>query len=141
MKRQTLLSFMTFVTAQWIPATSSIEIGVQYNMTEYWKMPALFQYESIEDCLRSNPAGVFCVVKSVVKPDERSSIWRTIEEYSQYPFQHQHSILTRGVCLEQCEELVKTLSDQQRAQFLQPKFDIKYKVNNVTISPLITINH
>ncbi|XP_058835520.1 nose resistant to fluoxetine protein 6-like [Topomyia yanbarensis] len=127
MKSTTLLSLVTFVTVQWFPVTSGFGFGVQFNMSEYWQMPALFQYESIEGCLRSNPAGVFCVVKSVVKPDDRSLIWRTIEKYSQYPYQYQHSVLTRGICLEQCEELVKTLTDRQRVQFLQAKFDVEYR--------------
>ncbi|XP_058828420.1 uncharacterized protein LOC131688249, partial [Topomyia yanbarensis] len=127
MKRQTLVSFVTFVVVQWFTVTSGFEIDVQFNMREYWKMPELFQYESIEACFRSNPAGVFCVVKSVVKPDGRSLIWRTIEKYSRYSFQHQHSVLTRGICLEQCEELVRMLSDQEKTQFLQPKFDVPYK--------------
>lgn len=42
-------------------------------------MPALSEYENFESCLRSNPAAVFCVVKSVVKPDEQSAIWKSIQ--------------------------------------------------------------
>ncbi|XP_062704996.1 nose resistant to fluoxetine protein 6 [Aedes albopictus] len=98
-----------------------------YNMTEYWKMPALFQYDSIESCLRSNPEGIFCVVKSVVKPDERSEIWAAIKKYSKYPYQYRHDVLTRGVCLGQCEELVKALSERDRVHYLQPKFDIDFR--------------
>ncbi|XP_021697289.1 nose resistant to fluoxetine protein 6 [Aedes aegypti] len=98
-----------------------------YNMTEYWKMPALYQYDSIESCLRSHPDGVFCVVKSVVKPDDRSEIWRTIKKYSKYPYQYQHDVLTRGVCIGLCEELVKTFDDRERAQYLQSKFDINFR--------------
>ncbi|XP_053686957.1 nose resistant to fluoxetine protein 6-like [Sabethes cyaneus] len=96
-------------------------------MSEYWQMPPLFMYESFEGCLRSNPEGVFCIVKSVLKPNNHSSLWRTVEKYSKYPYQYQHSVLTRGICLQQCEDLVKALSGQQREQFLQPKFDVNYK--------------
>ncbi|XP_055533120.1 nose resistant to fluoxetine protein 6-like [Wyeomyia smithii] len=121
-------STVIFITIfQWLLRVEAFEFRIQFNMSEYWQMPPLFQYESFEGCLRSNPDGVFCVVKSAVKPNGRSSLWRTIEKYSKYPYQYQHSVLTRGICLEQCEKLVKALSDKQRVQFLQPKFDVNFK--------------
>ncbi|XP_058456880.1 uncharacterized protein LOC131434243 [Malaya genurostris] len=127
MEGPTLLSMVISVTVLWFPVASGFEFAVHFNMSEYWQMPALFQYESIEGCLRFNPAGVFCIVKSVVKPDGRSQVWNAIEKYSQYPYQYQHSVLTRGICMRQCEELVETLSDSQKALFFQPKFDVEYK--------------
>uniref|UniRef100_A0A1Q3FMG8 Acyltransferase 3 domain-containing protein n=2 Tax=Culex tarsalis TaxID=7177 RepID=A0A1Q3FMG8_CULTA len=101
---------------------------VDYNMSEYYQMPPLFQYESIDKCLRSDPEGAFCIVKSVVKPDESSPVWRSIQKYSKYAYQYQHDVLTRGVCVEACQKLVENLRDQQRVQqFQQPKFDVDFK--------------
>ncbi|XP_055629968.1 nose resistant to fluoxetine protein 6-like [Toxorhynchites rutilus septentrionalis] len=117
----------------WPPLmVNGFDLLVHYNMSEYWQMPALFEYESFESCLRSNPDGIFCVVKSVVKADHRSQIWRTIEKYSRYPYQYHHNVLTRGICLERCEEVVNALSEQQRLRFLEPKFpvDFKYIIND-----------
>ncbi|EDS32001.1 conserved hypothetical protein [Culex quinquefasciatus] len=48
-------------------------------------------------------------------------------KYSKYEHQYRHDILARGICIEQCEQLVGNLSDKQREQFLQPKFDIQFK--------------
>ncbi|XP_062550043.1 nose resistant to fluoxetine protein 6-like [Armigeres subalbatus] len=112
------------ITQLWSPVRGFF---VDYNMTEYWKMPALFQYESIESCLRSSPDGLFCVVKSVVKSDERSDTWRSIKKYSKYPYQFQHAVLTRGICVDQCEQLVKSFTEQQQRQYLQPKTDVDFR--------------
>ncbi|XP_065086709.1 uncharacterized protein LOC135708531 [Ochlerotatus camptorhynchus] len=123
---------LALVIVQCLPTTIRAFGIVDYNMTEYWQMPALFQYENFESCLRSKPDGVFCIVKSVVKSDDRSEIWRAVKKYSKYPYQYHHEVLTRGICLKQCEELVNEFGEQQRARLLQSKFsvDFRYIIND-----------
>ncbi|XP_055608978.1 O-acyltransferase like protein-like [Uranotaenia lowii] len=117
---------------------SSLDIPARYNMSEYWLMPALYQYESIEDCLRparkpsdpiqsGAPQRLFCVVKSVVKPDERSQKWRLIQQYSRHAFQYHHDVLTRGICLDRCKEEIEMLTSKQQQLYLQPKFNISHR--------------
>ncbi|XP_039452293.1 nose resistant to fluoxetine protein 6-like [Culex pipiens pallens] len=115
---------LALVTNQHLPVANGWSL-VDYNMSEYHQMPPLFQYESIDKCLRSDPEGAFCIVKSVVKPDENSPLWRSIQKYSKYAYQYQHDVLTRGVCVEACRKLVENLRDQQR--FWQPEFDVEFK--------------
>ncbi|XP_053686958.1 O-acyltransferase like protein-like [Sabethes cyaneus] len=50
-----------------------------HDMSEYRRMPKLYQYDSYENCMQSKPAATFCVVKTVVKPDNKSEIWEIIE--------------------------------------------------------------
>ncbi|ETN62656.1 hypothetical protein AND_005646 [Anopheles darlingi] len=47
--------------------------------SEYWQMPQLQVYDSMENCLHNRPTGVFCVTKVAIKPDSRSTVWRLIK--------------------------------------------------------------
>ncbi|XP_058832018.1 O-acyltransferase like protein-like [Topomyia yanbarensis] len=101
-------------------------------------MPVLHQYDSFESCMRSKPLARFCVVKTVVKPNNQSEIWRIIEKYSKYSYQYRHSVLTRGVCVESCEKLVSEMSVAQRELYYQKKFDVNFKyITNDWLLPSI----
>ncbi|XP_055629970.1 nose resistant to fluoxetine protein 6-like [Toxorhynchites rutilus septentrionalis] len=99
----------------------------QYNMSEYWQMPPLYQYDNMDVCLRSKSSAAFCVVKTLVKPDNRSELWGIIQRYSKYAFQYNHALLTRGVCLEDCMALTNSMDTHQKELYYQRKFDINYK--------------
>uniref|UniRef100_A0A182PVM7 Acyltransferase 3 domain-containing protein n=1 Tax=Anopheles epiroticus TaxID=199890 RepID=A0A182PVM7_9DIPT len=91
--------------------------------SEYWKMPQLQVYDSIEQCLHNKPDGVFCIAKVVIKPNSRSEVWRLIKKYSKYTFQYNHDVLTRGVCLERCNSVLQQLG-QVADRYYEPKFNV-----------------
>uniref|UniRef100_A0A182FHE2 Acyltransferase 3 domain-containing protein n=1 Tax=Anopheles albimanus TaxID=7167 RepID=A0A182FHE2_ANOAL len=97
-----------------------------YNQSEYWQMPQLQVYDSMESCLHNRPAGVFCVTKVAIKPDSRSTVWRLIKKYSKYTFQYNHDVLTRGVCVDECAREVGQLvaSGVTVDRYYEPRFNI-----------------
>ncbi|XP_058053697.1 nose resistant to fluoxetine protein 6-like [Anopheles bellator] len=97
-----------------------------YNKSEYWQMPQLHLYDSMEHCLHNKPNGVFCVTKVAIKPDARSSVWRLIKKYSKYTFQYNHDVLTRGVCVEKCSGVIDELvaSGTPADRYYVPKFNM-----------------
>ncbi|XP_058065938.1 O-acyltransferase like protein-like [Anopheles bellator] len=81
-------------------------------------MPPLFYYENVTDCFaRYSASGLYCVVKTVIKPTPGSDLWRTIEKYSQLASYHDHALLDRGLCVDACGALVKQL-EPSIVQFL-----------------------
>ncbi|XP_055533129.1 O-acyltransferase like protein-like [Wyeomyia smithii] len=120
------------------PAVTNAD-SLYHDMSEYRRMPALIQYESYEKCMESKPSATFCVVKTVVKPDNTSDVWRIIEKYSKHLYQYRHSVLTRGVCVENCEKLVSDLNESQRKQFNQKEFDVDFQyITNDWLLPNIS---
>ncbi|XP_052893011.1 nose resistant to fluoxetine protein 6-like [Anopheles moucheti] len=106
-----------------VAAVDAFDVLLGYNKSEYWSIPQLHLYDSIEQCLHNKPGGVFCIAKVVIKPDSRSEIWRLIKKYSKYTFQYNHDVLTRGVCLEQCSRVLEKLGSAAD-KFYEPKFNI-----------------
>ncbi|XP_052862299.1 nose resistant to fluoxetine protein 6-like isoform X2 [Anopheles cruzii] len=111
------------------PASASVQVFdvlFGYNKSEYWQMPQLHLYDSMEHCLHNKPQGVFCVAKVAIKPDARSAVWRLIKKYSKYTFQYNHDVLTRGVCMEKCSGVIDGLvaSGTPAERYYEPKFNI-----------------
>uniref|UniRef100_A0A4Y0BMA1 Acyl_transf_3 domain-containing protein n=1 Tax=Anopheles funestus TaxID=62324 RepID=A0A4Y0BMA1_ANOFN len=119
-----LRSVILLVYVAWhIAAVDAFDVLFGYNKSEYWNIPQLQVYDSIEQCLHNKPAGVFCIAKVLIKPDSRSEIWRLIKKYSKYTFQYNHDVLTRGVCLEQCSRVLETLGSMAD-RYYEPKFNV-----------------
>ncbi|XP_049293323.1 uncharacterized protein LOC125769002 isoform X1 [Anopheles funestus] len=59
--------------------------GEFIEMSQYHRMPKLWQMDDYDECLQSSgpnePAGVYCTSAVVLKPDNRSELWRLIEVY------------------------------------------------------------
>ncbi|XP_035793617.1 regulator of hypoxia-inducible factor 1-like [Anopheles albimanus] len=76
---------------------------------DYEMMPPLYLYENVTDCFERHSASLYCVVKTVIKPNPRSALWNTIKSYSKRPSFHEHSLLDRGLCVDACAALVEGL--------------------------------
>ncbi|XP_058123498.1 uncharacterized protein LOC131294658 [Anopheles ziemanni] len=108
---------------------------------EYHRMPPLFHYESVTDCFERYSTSLYCVVKTVVQPNQSSEIWRTIEKISKLPSYHEHSLLDRGLCVDSCIRLVDGLGPET-ASFLatdpitvNPYYQQRYgKVLNICVN-------
>ncbi|XP_055604206.1 O-acyltransferase like protein-like, partial [Uranotaenia lowii] len=122
-KRHTA-AFLFVLTIAWIPVGKCSNFYFQYNMTEYYQMPPLHQFENYDHCLRSQPGATYCTVKSIIRPNEQSELWKIIEKYSQYQYQYDHNVLLRGVCVPECEKLISSMNGDQLEQFNQKKFNI-----------------
>ncbi|XP_050091905.1 uncharacterized protein LOC126575316 [Anopheles aquasalis] len=76
---------------------------------DYETMPPLYLYEDVTDCFERHSASLYCVVKTVIRPNPQSALWNTIERYSKRPSFHEHSLLDRGLCVDDCAALVEGL--------------------------------
>uniref|UniRef100_A0A182R4K0 Acyltransferase 3 domain-containing protein n=1 Tax=Anopheles funestus TaxID=62324 RepID=A0A182R4K0_ANOFN len=97
-------------------------------------MPKLWQMDDYDECLQSSgpnePAGVYCTSAVVLKPDNRSELWRLIEEFSSdYKRHYNHQVLKWGVCVKKCQKAIENLSPQARKGLTVEKFpiDVRYK--------------
>ncbi|KFB44409.1 AGAP005145-PA-like protein [Anopheles sinensis] len=108
--------------------------GELLELSEYWRMPRVFQYDDYDICLNDNPSvpSVYCVVKAVIRPDNTSDVWRIIEQASDNWKVHvNHAHLDRGFCVRNCERRLVDLSASDRlngSELLVPKFktNIRY---------------
>uniref|UniRef100_A0A182JDV2 Acyltransferase 3 domain-containing protein n=1 Tax=Anopheles atroparvus TaxID=41427 RepID=A0A182JDV2_ANOAO len=108
--------------------------GQLLELSEYWRMPRVFQYDDYDICLNDNPSvpSVYCVVKAVVRPDNASDVWRIIERASDNWKVHvNHAHLDRGFCVRDCERRLESLRASGRlndSELLVPKFktNIRY---------------
>ncbi|XP_058812732.1 nose resistant to fluoxetine protein 6-like [Topomyia yanbarensis] len=79
------------------------------ELPDYMKLPKLFVYDDFGDCVDENPESfVFCVVHARVLPDESSELWRNISYISNSYRNYDHSKLERGVCIQSCENQIRT---------------------------------
>ncbi|XP_058121617.1 uncharacterized protein LOC131288429 [Anopheles ziemanni] len=92
-------------------------------------MPKLWKLDDYDDCLQSpgpeEPPGVYCANTVVIRPDNRSELWRLIEEFSNdHKRNFNHAVLKRGVCIQRCQKTVESLSPAVRNALLVDKFAI-----------------
>lgn len=50
-------------------------------MSEYYKMPALYKLDDYDKCMLElpNQRSTYCLVKTVIKPDNDSEIWKIVQ--------------------------------------------------------------
>ncbi|XP_063709172.1 uncharacterized protein LOC134837715 [Culicoides brevitarsis] len=67
---------------------------------EYQKMPPLYLMDDYDDCMNGENGAKYCVVNILIEKDEKSDVWRQIEEFSSdYKHHFRHDILKYGFCL------------------------------------------
>ncbi|XP_053686964.1 nose resistant to fluoxetine protein 6-like [Sabethes cyaneus] len=100
------------------------------ELHQYHRMPKLSELDDFDQCMQEAPIGriaTYCLVRVAIKPDNKSDLWRTIEDFSsdrKRHFDHRH--LTRGVCVEHCKQLIQGLSNDSRKALRVQKFDIDF---------------
>jgi hypothetical protein len=78
-------------------------------------MPDIFAYDDFDKCMalsadRVSPA--FCVVNSILKPNNSSDLYKFIEKFSTKEKQHfRHDKLNRGICVRDCIDLVEKIGN------------------------------
>lgn len=88
-------------------------------------MPKLSDFDEYDECMDLHKSEAkYCYVKSLIKPDYDSLVYRNIEEYSSRRKQHfRHDRLTRGICLNRCMEFINSLDKETAEDYYQPLFD------------------
>ncbi|CAD6995976.1 unnamed protein product [Ceratitis capitata] len=84
-----------------------IASGYEMNMTEYFKMPNLYEFDDYDRCLQefSKSRETYCFVRAEVLPQNNSEAWHAIAEISKYNKHHfDHRHLYFGLCLRWCKD-------------------------------------
>uniref|UniRef100_A0A1I8MIA6 Acyltransferase 3 domain-containing protein n=1 Tax=Musca domestica TaxID=7370 RepID=A0A1I8MIA6_MUSDO len=79
--------------------------GFQMNMTQYYKMPPLYDFDNYDRCLQefNDDQSMYCFVRADVLPEPKAEAWQVIESTSKYYKHHfNHAHLYFGVCVEWC---------------------------------------
>jgi hypothetical protein len=87
-------------------------------------MPHLNKFDDYDECMDVyKDQAKYCYVRSAIKPDGNSEIYKFIAEFSSNVKQHfRHDRLTRGVCINSCAKLIINL-DSDANSYYQPDFD------------------
>lgn len=90
-------------------------------------MPPLDKFERYNECFGIyQDDAKYCFVKSLIKPDASSKLYKFIAEFSSDRRQHfRHDKLNRGICINSCEEALKKLGDEANKYFVA-----EFKTNN-----------
>ncbi|KAG5670310.1 hypothetical protein PVAND_000586 [Polypedilum vanderplanki] len=95
-----------------------------FDTANYFEMPKLNDFDDYDGCMDVfKDEAKYCYVKSVIKPDN-SSLFAFIKKFSNRPKQHfRHDKLTRGICVNLCERLIKSLDKNEVKSLYQPEFN------------------
>ncbi|XP_055533122.1 nose resistant to fluoxetine protein 6-like [Wyeomyia smithii] len=99
------------------------------DLTQYYRMPKLYAYDDYDECLDAydTPDPVYCVARSVIKPDNKSELWKFIQDFSSDTYRHfRHDHLDRGLCVDRCRRLITSLDNETVQQLYVEKFDIDF---------------
>ena len=106
-------------------------ILAKINMTEYYGMPKLFIYDEFDRCLTEHDENaVYCIVDTVIKPNNSATIWPIIEKYTNDTKRHfRHDRVQRGICMNRCEKLIGRLTKVVQQTYYLHKFNYSAKVS------------
>ncbi|XP_062550135.1 nose resistant to fluoxetine protein 6-like [Armigeres subalbatus] len=99
------------------------------ELDQYYRMPRIYAYDDYDECftMYESPDPVYCVARSVIKPDNQSELWKFIQDFSSDTYRHyRHEHLDRGLCVERCRKLVASLDNETIQQLNVGKFDINF---------------
>ncbi|XP_041769695.1 nose resistant to fluoxetine protein 6-like [Anopheles merus] len=119
--------------------------GEFIEKSQYHRMPKLWQMDDYDECLESpgsdEAPGVYCGLSVVLKPNNRSELWKLIEEFSSdYKRHYNHQVLKRGVCIRRCTKAIEKLSPAERNALTVEPFpiDVRYKFNDGILKDIPT---
>lgn len=102
-----------------------------FKAVQYFKMPELNKFSDFDACMGVfSKEAKYCYVKTALKPDESSELYKYIREFSNMKKQHfRHDKLARGVCLNTCSKIISDMGLESDKYFV-PKFALDYAVSN-----------
>ncbi|XP_055315466.1 nose resistant to fluoxetine protein 6-like [Sitodiplosis mosellana] len=79
-----------------------------FNMTEYLRMPVMSRMDDYDKCfldIKPGTKATYCMITSLIKPNESSEIWQIVSKYSSdRKRMYRHDRLTRGICMDWCKK-------------------------------------
>ncbi|XP_055604213.1 uncharacterized protein LOC129752459 [Uranotaenia lowii] len=92
-------------------------------LPQYLQMPNLVELDDYNRCLGAEGSDgaipTYCMTRALIKPDNSSKLRRLIEEFSKDTKRHfNHTLLDRGLCIEDCRKLVESLPLSTREQLI-----------------------
>ncbi|XP_037942965.1 uncharacterized protein LOC119675818 [Teleopsis dalmanni] len=104
-----ILMWLFAITAYFSTQTNCFEM----NMTDYYKMPSLYDFDDYDRCLTEfNNLSTYCFVRADVIPKNDSVSWRVITEISKYNKHHfNHRHLYFGLCVKWCEDALSQFQE------------------------------
>ncbi|XP_031617702.1 nose resistant to fluoxetine protein 6-like [Contarinia nasturtii] len=116
-----LLSFLFVVCL-----SSQYAEAYLFNMTEYLRMPPMARMDDYDRCFLDIPEGAtatFCMVTSLIKPNESSDIWNIINKYSSDRKRiYRHDRLSRGICMNWCKKQMNYFDYDTRKSYYIENF-------------------
>ncbi|XP_058122759.1 O-acyltransferase like protein-like [Anopheles ziemanni] len=80
-----------------------MHVGVRSdNVGFVVKTMQIYEYDDYDDCRRSHPDFVYCIVQLRLQPDPTSVIWNSIQNYSSSPRHFDRRSVEVGSCLQEC---------------------------------------
>jgi hypothetical protein len=106
---------------------------IRISVGDYYRMPDLYKFDNFAQC--SADDSLYCVANSFIKPDESSSLYNQIKEFSSHRKIHlRHDKLQRGLCIKNCESKVLAMGNQSDSYFVA-NFSMDSKVSQ-TFNPI-----
>ncbi|KAJ6641727.1 Nose resistant to fluoxetine protein 6 [Pseudolycoriella hygida] len=113
-------------------------LNCDINMTEYYKMPPLYEMDDYDRCMEEFPnlSNVYCYTRTQIKPNATSALWLYIQSFSSNAKRHfRHDRLNRGICMNWCKAKVKNFDKHTQRDYYVKHFDndteITYDPNSV----------
>lgn len=101
-------------------------------------MPALNKLDDYDACMDVYAENAkYCYVRTALKPDFSSELYKFIVEFSSKKKVHfRHDKLTRGVCINTCQQLITEMGSGADEYFV-PEFELDYKVKKKLMNHLM----
>lgn len=89
-------------------------------------MPMLNSYSNYKSCVSAyTDQFKYCVTHVYIEPNASSEVWKEIDEFSAYTYQHyRHDVLKRGVCMNDCVKMVQSLEESQKMELSSSNFTV-----------------
>ncbi|XP_035784915.1 nose resistant to fluoxetine protein 6-like [Anopheles albimanus] len=108
-------------------------VSAHIDLEEYYRMPRIYEYDEYDPCVAhaerhaAPDDAAYCVARTVIKPDQESSLWRQIELFTNDTKRHfRHDHLDRGFCVHRCRQLLDSLDNETAESLFVDKFDIPF---------------
>ncbi|XP_053674392.1 nose resistant to fluoxetine protein 6-like [Anopheles nili] len=98
---------------------------VAFNLTAYYQMPPLYQYDDYDRCLEEFPVrATYCLVDGWIAPNTSNPLWSVIQQFSaDTKRSFRHDRVQRGLCMNRCQQLMGKYDRRTQMKYYQPEFE------------------
>lgn len=92
-------------------------------------MPEMSHMDNFERCLWSTTEfNMHCFLHTIIKPDNSSETWNSIEKFSDDTKRHfSHDLIYAGLCLSKCKQKLEALSSNDQESLYVEEFEWRWK--------------